>query len=886
MKKEKAYKGIYFLLLPVFILCSRFDSKGQNSTMNIDSLKHIIVAGEHDTTVVSAYLEWIKAIPGQNTDSAIILLEKALDICDGGLKKYSDPMIVSNLKDKKALVYVCFGSSNDNLGKTGEAIKYYKKALEIYMSLGKKHETCRTLLCIGSINKKTCNYDSATEYIKKAMQVAEELNDKPYQALCYGILANTYENQNKYDDAISFYNKSLKVFEEMNDLSGIAKCHNSFGSIYSIKKDNLKAIGSFTKALDLYRKAGDKIGESGCYNNIGNSHSSLGNYNKAIEYLEKSLEIAKEQNDTYQFCLCYNNMALVYARQGFFPKAIEYYQKSLKIAEKSNDKNMMSLCYNNIGNIHDEQENFSEATDYFNRSLKIAIEINDKEQQGLCYNNLGLIQLNTGHYDIAEEYFNKSLEIAGEIEGNEIKVLCYNNLGWVYFYRKEYQEALNYYLQTLSLASEQNDKKNISRSYKNIGNTYLEMKNYRLAIDNCSLGLEKAQEIGALEEVQNSCECLSKAYEHTGNSKKALKYYKQFIETRDSLFNEKNTKEITSRELQYEFDKEKLTDSLDHAKQIEIKDLNIRKQEAENSRKEIQIKQERTQKYAFFGGIVLLAALALIIFRSYRQKKMANYLLEEQKQVIEEQNKEILDSITYAKRIQEAILPPEQLVKEKLPGSFILFLPKDIVAGDFYWVENIGDLYLFAVADCTGHGVPGAMVSIVCHNAMNRSVKEFGIYQPELILDKTRELVIETFEKSEEEVKDGMDIALCTLDRKTNQLFFSGANNGLYHVRNGELKEIKADKQPVGKHAEQKPFTGQTLQLMKEDSLYIFSDGFADQFGGPEGKKFKYKPFRDLILSASNRPAEEQKKQITEAFNQWKGELKQVDDVCIIGVKI
>lgn len=257
-----------------------------------------------------------------------------------------------------------------------------------------------------------------------------------------------------------------------------------------------------------------------------------------------------------------------------------------------------------------------------------------------------------------------------------------------------------------------------------------------------------------------------------------------------------------------------------------------------------------------------------------------------QKETIQEKNKEIVDSITYAKRIQEAFLPTTKLIQEFLPNSFILYQPKDIVSGDFYWLESNNEHVLFAAVDCTGHGVPGALVSIVGHNGLNRAVKEFGLTTPSLILDKLTELIEETFEKSENNLKDGMDIALCCLNKKTNQLQFAGANNPLYLVSDGELTEIKGDKQPIGSFTDRNPFTNHTLDLKKGDTIYIFSDGFADQFGGPKGKKYKYKQFRDLIVAIIDKSMPEQKSILENELSSWKGSLEQIDDICIIGVRI
>ena len=258
----------------------------------------------------------------------------------------------------------------------------------------------------------------------------------------------------------------------------------------------------------------------------------------------------------------------------------------------------------------------------------------------------------------------------------------------------------------------------------------------------------------------------------------------------------------------------------------------------------------------------------------------------QQKELVELKNKEITDSITYAKRIQEAILPSPHLVKTLLNEAFILYKPKDIVAGDFYWLEEKDDKVLLASADCTGHGVPGAMVSVVCNNALNRTVREFNLDEPAAILNKVRDIVIDTFNKSGEDVKDGMDIALISYNNKTNILQFSGANNSLYLISDGNLQVLAADTQPIGKYAVEKSFTNHQVQLKKGDTFYIFPDGYVDQFGGEKGKKLKFQGFIELLMQLKDESMDEQHKHIDEFFMKWKGDLEQVDDVCVIGVRV
>ena len=298
---------------------------------------------------------------------------------------------------------------------------------------------------------------------------------------------------------------------------------------------------------------------------------------------------------------------------------------------------------------------------------------------------------------------------------------------------------------------------------------------------------------------------------------------------------------------------------------------------------------------------ILIAILLFYAYQSYRKQIRLGIIINEQKEQaeiqrdairkqhveLEEKTKEITDSINYAKRIQEAILPPISFVKENLPNSFIFYQPKDIVAGDFYWMESEEGLAVFAAADCTGHGVPGALISVICSNALNRSVREFKRTKPGAILDKTLEIILEKFEKSEEEVKDGMDIALCTFEPKTRRLQYAGANNPLWIVRKNSnvIEEYKADKQPIGRYMKHVPFSTHETILNEGDTAYIFSDGYADQFGGVNGKKFKSLNLKRLLISIHEEPMQKQHELIKKNFYDWMRHYEQLDDVCVIGFR-
>ena len=430
-------------------------------------------------------------------------------------------------------------------------------------------------------------------------------------------------------------------------------------------------------------------------------------------------------------------------------------------------------------------------------------------------------------------------------------------------------------------------------------------------IKNCLNSLEISDNIGLTESKMYSCECLYEAYEKSGNTSLAFKYFKLFQSEKDSLINENNTKAIIEKSLQYNYDKQQYQDSLSRSAEEKRQALIQREKDI---KKEAEIQKQRAYSIATGIGFILMLGLAFVLYKGYQSKQKANkiilkqkYAVEEQKEIIEEKNKEIVDSISYAKRIQNAILPSPQTMGKILPESFVYFNPKDIVSGDFYWIDGKGEYSYFAAVDCTGHGVPGALVSVVGHNSLNRVLNEYKVSLPSKMLDKLNDIVEETFSKNSSNVKDGMDIALCRLNQETLKLDYSGANNPLYIIRNSNkviaseladykileneengqtLIEVKANKQPIGDYEFKKPFTNHTFQLFPGDSIYIFSDGFADQFGGEKGKKFMYKPFKRMLTEVSTFSMNNQRIKIESIFSQWKSGVEQIDDVCILGVKI
>jgi serine phosphatase RsbU (regulator of sigma subunit) len=567
-----------------------------------------------------------------------------------------------------------------------------------------------------------------------------------------------------------------------------------------------------------------------------------------------------------------NNIGFVSQNKGKVKEALEYFSKSLKIWEEIDNKYGIAYSFNNIGYVYQNQNQNKEALKCYLKSLKLREEIGDKYGMAYSLNNVGVVYQRENEIEKALECFFKSLKIREELGDKFGIAYSLNNIGAIYQKEGEDSEALEYFFKSLEIREEIGDKQGLAESLCNIGLIYQTQDKDNKALTYLLRSLEISKEIGFPEYIEKASLGLSKSFEKQGEFNEALNMYKLHVQMMDSINNESNQKAAIQQQAKYEYEKQKALDDAEHEKQLAIE------QEAKEKQKII--------TYSTAGGLALVALFLVFVFNRLQVTKKQKIVIQEAHYELEEKNNEILDSIAYAKRIQTAILPPSKLVKEYLSNSFILYKPKDIVAGDFYWMEHKDGKVLFAAADCTGHGVPGAMVSVICNNGLNRSVREYNLTEPGKILDKTREIVIQEFEKSEDEVKDGMDIALCSLHNNTLQ--YAGANNPLWIIRNNtnEIEEIKATKQPIGKYGNPEPYITHTIELQKGDSIYIFSDGYADQFGGEKGKKFKAANFKKLLLSIQQESMERQKELINEAFENWRGKLEQIDDVCVIGVKV
>ncbi|MDQ3046998.1 MAG: tetratricopeptide repeat protein [Bacteroidota bacterium] len=650
---------------------------------------------------------------------------------------------------------------------------------------------------------------------------------------------------------------------------------NNIGFIYT-RRDGKKALEFFEKSLKIQQEVGDDKGLAGSLNNIGSIYHQQGDISKALEYYHQSLDIKEKINDKNSVAVSLNNIGNIYADLGNTEKALDYFHRSLKIHEEQGDKDGAAFAINNIASVYSTHGDDEKALEYYTRSLKIREEIKDQYGISISMANIGSIYQATGKLEKAREYYLKAQALQETTDDKRGLAATLVNLGYINDLQGEMEQGLKNYEKALKMFEELNDKKGVSHTLNNIARIYNKTGDLKKALEYANKGFYMAKEMGYPTNIAHSTQLLYEIYKKQNNGMKALEMHELYMQMKDSISNETSRKASLKKQLQYEYEKKAAADSV----------LNLEKSKLEEVKHEQEISEQRMYTYSGTIGFALMMMVAGVSFRAYRQKQKANDIIALQKNIVEEKQKEILDSINYAQRIQSAILAKEEDIKKHLPESFLLYIPKDIVAGDFYFFETTSTHLFYAAADCTGHGVPGALVSVVCSNALSRCVKEFNLADPGKILDKASELVVETFNKSGKDLKDGMDISLLVKELSTSKYTWAGANNSLWIARENEMIEYKSNKQSIGSHENHQPFTSHEFDAKKGDTIYLYTDGYADQFGGEKGKKFKYKQLQQKLISIHALSMEEQKVVIQNNFNEWKGNLEQVDDVCIIGLKV
>ena len=618
---------------------------------------------------------------------------------------------------------------------------------------------------------------------------------------------------------------------------------------------------------------------------------------EAVAYLYRALELIMQKSPKKNVLFeIYYNLGKRSQYTGNLELALSYFREALRYTDKKNLA-LAGNVHNHIGQIAVQQGKFDVAMEHFPKAMSIRIQLGDVEGQASSYLNIGTAYHKSQYYQLAQSQYELSLDNYVLCD-NEIGIAdCYNNLGALWLDLHEHRRALDYFLKSEEIYLKNNINLQLWNVYFNIGNTYMMLHELEQARIYFQKMQQLSDDMASPSKLAESFRIMGAFYYDLDMPDSAMYYYSKAID----IAQHHGLYEILYDALEWRSRQhsllaryaEALTDYMNQCDAFQaINNLETAKAFVQKSEqyKHYMLQQEQLYRYriqqAFIIGLsailVLVAAMGIEARRGFLQKKKANALLTKQKE-------EITDSLRYASMIQKATLPAKEFSERVLPEHFIYYRPRDLVSGDFYWIDRKGDYIIVAAADCTGHGVPGAIVSMLGISTLTKIAGKMKIPKADEILNELRNEIIQLLnpEGSVDTRQDGMDIALTIINTKKREIEFAGAFNPLYIVRNGELMEKKADRMPIGLFLKSEaPFKSSCFEYIPGDTIYLFSDGYADQFGGKNDSKFKTKNFKDLLLNICQYPLDEQAEIIDKTHLEWRGQTPQVDDILVVGIKL
>ena len=690
---------------------------------------------------------------------------------------------------------------------------------------------------------------------QETLNKIEKTNNEQEISRVYKEIADTLKNLKVHSDALEFYEQSLEIEEKKGNKQNASVILEGMAEVFLDSGLYKSSINSYEKSLGIKEDLGDKKGVSEVLSNIGNVYETTYDFNEAINYYEKSAEVKGDIDDRPGLSDVMDNIGNLYYRQQFLEKSIDSYKKSAELNEQLNKQENLGSNYNKLGVAYYKMGNYDEAEKYYQKSLEIKQQTGNNKDVSMTYNNLGNLNLDQNKYKKAITFYEKSLKLKDDINYTYGKAVSFHNLGNAYRQLNINTKAIENFELSKKISEENNFEELLARNIKALSELYLLVNATDKAAD--YKGLLADSEYADIDINEPITE--SQIAGEMGESEKVIKYLTEEVLRQKEMFE----KQATERERENKINSQRL------------------------SIKNLQIKRQRI----LMGSLTIVIALILVaLFLFYRQivqKKRANAMLLQKNNLISKQQKLITDNMKSASVIQRAAMPPDNLISNELSEFFVLNMPKDIVSGDFYWMDKRENKVFIAVADCTGHGVQGAVVSMLGIALLNEIVNKSYSKKPGELLDQLSIKIKYSLHQSGDidEIREGMDIVLLKIDRKSNKIEFAGANNPVYIVRDGEIIEEKGDRNPIGYYSKGTLFETKTLETKKGDSLYMFSDGYIDQLGGDNLKKFLPKRFREVLKEINDRPMKERKEILMNKFNEWKGEYQQVDDIMIVGIR-
>lgn len=708
----------------------------------------------------------------------------------------------------------------------------------------------------------------------------------------------------------------LSISKAKEYQNGVAQVYRYFGIAYFDKGDYKSSTSNHRNALKLFRELNDSTCITASNLSLASSYFNMGRPDSAIFFCNKAINSFKFRNNHKKLATSYNTLGGIYWSKGDFPKAAEALYKSLEMKQQLGDSIGMANAYNNIGILFDSQQKLNEALDMYYKSLEIYQKKESKKGISKAINNIAIVLKNLNRCGEAIEMLLRSLEIDKELGNLNEQGKTLNNIGQLYLQIKEPQKAIIYFENALKIFTLNKDNNGETATTINLGKAYSDLGNYTKANNLLKKGLISAQRDKSLEWIKESYMNLYQLNKRTGNSNAALSYFERYSTFNDSLRSVENLNRLDELKLQFE--------TVQKEKEIVILSK-------ENDLSNLEIKRQKSISWFLFslaGLFILIAFLVgygwLIIRKDNRNLLLKNFEINQQKEEIEAQrdmlesynsklncqNEEILaqrdqienkntiitasslrltDNIEYASRIQKALLPDLNLINGYFSNQFIVYKPKDIVSGDFYWMWPLEDKICFAVADCTGHGVSGAFMSILAYNLLKDSIITKKLSNPQdIVAFICNEVENNLYSNLPiHEVKDGMDIIVCCYYPKQQLLEFSGAHSSFLHFRDSILTNYKTDRYSIGSRVKQKsPFTNQQLLLQKGDRIIFYTDGYMDQLDDVNRRKMGRTNFFELIQRSSNLGLSSQEETIINYLNSWKRNSEQIDDILIWGIEV
>lgn len=712
------------------------------------------------------------------------------------------------------------------------------------------------------------------------------------------------------DSLLALLNQSKKTEQKIDLLIKIA---NDYYFNHIEKELSEKYL---LQAKDLAIEQKDNQSLINVLNELGVFYRNTSRYQEALASHRKALIAAEKSNNKLIIAKTLNNIGVVYRRIDDHANAAEFHTKALRIAEEISDTFNISVSNNSLGNIYSLNGKYDEALHFFNKALSLSIQQNNFLSQAINYNNIGEVYEFMRDYEKAREFYEKSFEINIKIKNEKGIAISYNALGKIYLFTGNANAAYRYFTLALEIDKKIGDKKFIAESYLNIGRALFKLNNKDEAIVCINKTIIIAKEIHSLAHLQISYEELSNIYLSKSEADIALTFYKISSTYKDSLINEKSTRHISTIQALFENEKKE-------------QEIQLLKQQQELNTKEV--KKQKVINLSLAIGLIFSIVIITTIYNAFKLKREANKKLsvinkeienkndelmrqkdeiqmqneeiDRQKESIENKNKnlgeayqiienyisKITDSIRYAEKIQKSIFPETELLTNYFKDYFVFYKPKDIVSGDFYWCSVRKDKLFFALADCTGHGVPGAFMSIIGIDLLNQAVNQYELNETNEILHFLNTELRRRLRREYEEVvlKDSMDIALISYKKTTGEISYSGALIPAFLLKDNTIIEYKPDHTSLGMSTkiQNTNFTIQRNVVNPGDWIYLTTDGYLDQFGGEKNQKFMRKRLIKMINCIKDLPAEYQKEELEKTYLNWKGKNEQIDDVLVWGIR-